>query len=99
MEESRTNKNVARFRTGRKRNVREEKMYKLYTRRKWKAHTWKRRDPTSDSAIQDPTKQTSQNSNANLQEALLLSKQPKTQANTEERVKRMRRNEVGEAYL
>ena len=37
----------------------------------------RKRDPTPDSTIQAPTKQTSQTPNANLQEALLLSKQLK----------------------
>lgn len=58
----------------------------------------KRRDPIFDSKIQAPTSKQAKQSNANLQETLLLSKQPKP-SNVRERAKRMRKNEEEKDYL
>ena len=73
-------------------------MNKLHTRRKKKDHTWKRKDPTSDSAIQAPTKQTSQTPTQTCKKHS-CSPNNQNQANTRERAKRMRKNEENESYL
>jgi hypothetical protein len=65
-----------------------------------KDHNWKKaRDPNPGSAIQAPSKNSKPNSNENLHENTLALQTDITQANTEERAKRMRRNEEEESYL
>ena len=61
MEEPRSKKNVARFRQGRKRNVRrKEDQPTSHKKKNGKITPGRERDPTPDSAIQPPTNQTSE---------------------------------------
>ena len=98
-EETRPKRKVARFRQRRKRNIRrKEDQPTSHKKKNGKITPGRERDPTFDSVIQAPT-----NKQAKLQRkparSTLALQTDITQANAEERAKRMRRNEEEEAYL
>ena len=82
---------------GREREPKEDEQ--CFTQKNGKITPGREEIQLQNSEIQAPTNKQAKHSNANLQETLLLSEQPKPSKCKRERAKRIKRNEEGEAYL